>query len=272
MDKRNWKDLGILFVAILLIAASIGMALTRNISDESDDVVTFIQNSNGNYWTATEANFQLAIDDAGDYGWVEIPKCNISVTSRIWTNYTGLEIYGHGNASKLYLADSANETVIRSDESNHCYFHDFMIDANGLNQPVSTGWLVGDYHDSMVCGMQFDYCYNTVFENLYITDTRDAGIHIYDGGYNVTFRGIQMDTIGKVWEGEADGMSIFFPSGIYCRHVDNLLVTGCKMNDVHGDCIVSESGSSGYYVSNTIVSDCQLNNAFNGVWFEYTKD
>ncbi len=70
------------FVFVLLVATSFSGALTRTITDSSDNIKTFITNSNGNYWEVTGANIQLAIDDLGtEGGVVYIPSENISIAN-----------------------------------------------------------------------------------------------------------------------------------------------------------------------------------------------
>lgn len=62
------------FVLVLVVATSFSGALTRIITDSSDNVSTFITNSNGNSWEATTTNIQLAIYDLnGTTGEVKIP-------------------------------------------------------------------------------------------------------------------------------------------------------------------------------------------------------
>lgn len=55
----------------LLISLSIAsvFAVTRTISDTQDTVDTYIRNSNGKYWSVSEANIQAAIDDLGANGY-----------------------------------------------------------------------------------------------------------------------------------------------------------------------------------------------------------
>lgn len=53
----------IISILIILIVSFSGSSLTRIISDDSDNVVTFIRNSKGNLWEATGSNIQKAIWD-----------------------------------------------------------------------------------------------------------------------------------------------------------------------------------------------------------------
>ena len=102
---KNSKYLGcrtkleILFVVCMLIIIGIGSVwgVTRTITSSSDTVDTFIRNSNGNYWSATGSNIQLAIWDLNttDGGTVFLPgNTTISVSNTIiLEGYVTLNIY-----------------------------------------------------------------------------------------------------------------------------------------------------------------------------------
>ena len=69
---------------IVIIVAVSATALTRTITDNSDDIDTFIRNSNGKYWEATGSNIQSAINDLGvNGGTIWLPSGKIDLTSRI---------------------------------------------------------------------------------------------------------------------------------------------------------------------------------------------
>jgi len=54
-----------LVIVGILVSVSVG-ALTRTISDSSDNVMSFIRNSNGGIWEVTGANINLAINDVNE--------------------------------------------------------------------------------------------------------------------------------------------------------------------------------------------------------------
>lgn len=73
------------------------MAAGWNSSGSGDFETTKIMNSNGNNWTATEANLQVAIDDlTSGNGTVWLPPCDLTITSTIYINNTGVKIIGQG--------------------------------------------------------------------------------------------------------------------------------------------------------------------------------
>ena len=272
MDKRNWKDLGILFVAILLIAASISMALTRNISDESDDVVTFIQNSNGNYWTATGANFQLAIDDAGDYGWVELPYCNITLTDTIFANYSGLEIYGHGNASKLFLEADANVSMITIYNADNVYLHDFMLDGNGLNQPE--WWRLGGNKYDYAHGIELVNVDDSVIEDMVIHDVASTAIQWSDGE-RVRISDCLLTNSSRLYVESGNGYDHWFGKGI---HFDNCPFSIIESVIVDGACSTAiaveneDQDDEDDWMQGVVVDNCRVRDSNVGFYVEWAKD
>ena len=71
--KNITNKLGIIFVVMLLFSVVGAYALTRTISDSSDNIDTFIRNSNGKYWSATFDNLELAVTDLDENGTLYIP-------------------------------------------------------------------------------------------------------------------------------------------------------------------------------------------------------
>jgi hypothetical protein len=66
---RTKIEIAIGFSLILVLATLTAIAVTRTISDTGDTVETFIKNSNGKYWSISEANLQAAINDLGNTSW-----------------------------------------------------------------------------------------------------------------------------------------------------------------------------------------------------------
>jgi hypothetical protein len=86
----------IFFVAILLSVAVLGG--TRIISDSSDNIKTFITNSNGGVWDVTWDNVQAAVDDQDGNGTVWIPEGEYTPTSTLYINDTHVTLQGQGGA------------------------------------------------------------------------------------------------------------------------------------------------------------------------------
>jgi len=66
--RTKIEIIGSLFFIILIVVISV-TALNRTITDSSDTIETYIRNSNGKYWSVSEANIQAAINDLGVSGW-----------------------------------------------------------------------------------------------------------------------------------------------------------------------------------------------------------
>lgn len=104
-------------ICLLFLSVSIGWALTRTITDTGDTVDTFIRNSRGNYWTATWANVQLAVDDlnntANGGGIVTLPAVNFSVTSTCYIRHAAITIQGAGGVILANTGSPVTGTLLR---------------------------------------------------------------------------------------------------------------------------------------------------------------
>lgn len=109
---------------ILLVVSSV-ISISRTISDTHDDIDTFIRNSNGNYWSATGANIQTAIDNlgivapinsgyGGTHGYVWLPgntsitvSSTINIKDHITLDMQGCEIKPDGDFDVIMLDTGA---------------------------------------------------------------------------------------------------------------------------------------------------------------------
>ena len=102
IDKRY--QIGILFVGLLLISASIGSSLTRvfssdgsgNLTDSIGGLIAAYNGNNVTYYSATWNNIQNAIDDVTANATVEIPSGIYSADKTIWCNKSYITIKGQG--------------------------------------------------------------------------------------------------------------------------------------------------------------------------------
>ena len=103
--------MGIIFVSVL--------AGPRIITDISDNVDTFIHNSNGKYWSATSSNIQLAINDLNNKsGTVWLPgNTTFIVTSTIIVN-DNIEL-DMNKALVVCATDGMNVIELRDNASIH---------------------------------------------------------------------------------------------------------------------------------------------------------
>jgi hypothetical protein len=66
---RTKIEVLIALLMMIVVATITAVSVTRTITDTGDSVETFIRNSNGNYWSVSEANIQAAINDLSASGW-----------------------------------------------------------------------------------------------------------------------------------------------------------------------------------------------------------
>ena len=131
----------VIMVAALLLGIGVSsvMSVTRTITDSSDTIETYIKNSNGNYWSATGANIQVAINDCDNVSgsWVKLTGANYSLTSGInlWYNVSldtkGSIFFPNGNYT-IFTVYPASEITSSSTEC--------IIDVTG----------VGEYNTSVI--------------------------------------------------------------------------------------------------------------------------
>ena len=112
MDKKIKFGTKMLVMLLSFILAGIlvlnnVVSVTREITSDNDDVITYIQNSDGNYWTTNVANLTLAMDDLGDNA-----TGKITVGSDITSFDTTINI----NERKNLTIDFQEHRLILSDD------------------------------------------------------------------------------------------------------------------------------------------------------------
>jgi len=274
--KNKKKATAVLTTGAILGAGGAGVMTDLLPGGYRPPTETLISNSEGHYWSATLANFKNAIYDLdNESGWVELPICNITVTAGNGIHIpSDIEIRGQGFGTILYLETNANESIFRNysnAEIENVVIRDLVIDGNGQNQPTPTDWFIGDYFVHCVAGMLFKHMNDSLIENVVFRDTRDGAFVIWESGDNVTVNNCRFYNIGKAWEGEAEGLELYFPIGVHFQECNDVMVHGCYFNDVHGDCIVFEGGT-GYDADYCVISQCIMDDAYNGVWIENAQN
>lgn len=108
---------GAIVLCLILVSSSL-FAVTRTITDSSDNAVTFIRSSNGNYWEATGANFITAVNSMNaTKGKINLPICSITIDEPITFKQVVIEGEGTGGFqsdygyTKIILTDDASITV-----------------------------------------------------------------------------------------------------------------------------------------------------------------
>ena len=213
-------------VILLLLAVGIGsvMSVTRTITDSSDDVETFIRNSNGRYWAATGANIQVAIDDLTTGGTVSLPECNISVSSSI-TLLDDVNILGVGKASQLYLADGADVDVLQITGKSNICIEKIYIDGNNGTQTAYIGLIDIDGVSD-----------NITIRDCYLHNSMKSSIDCQEGSKNILVEGCHIEGINV----EADK----YPGGIWFSG-ESCIARNNFIKDTYAAGIIMEA-ASGY--------------------------
>jgi len=208
----------IILVVMFLVCVGIASVLSvnRTISDEKDDVITYIRNSEGNYWSTNESNLQLAIWDLNSTagGSIILPSCEILISSSIDV-ISNVTITGQGNHTILQVNSCSLPNGIFN-----CVTPPGFISFRDLNflGDTATGIVNGICFctDDDMIGLTVDNC---VFKNF--SKTTSAGIAILpnsdDDASNVriTYCDFIDNLYGIRCEGDAD------PSLIRCSTISN---------------------------------------------------
>jgi parallel beta-helix repeat protein len=99
--------IGIVTLFVLMYIPS----ATRTISDSSDTIFTKITTSAGGVYDATWANLKTAVESLTNGGTVKIPVCNLTITSTLWVNHSGITIQGSGKAMRISSLYTKNATI-----------------------------------------------------------------------------------------------------------------------------------------------------------------
>jgi len=220
----------VLVITFLLILGTVSVvSLTRTISNTHDDIDTFIRNSKGNYWQATGANIQIAIDDLGittyskwgtPRGTVWLPgNMTLNVSSRITVKLdTTLDMGG------CVIKPTSNFDVILMDKGSR--IRNGIIDVSD----------VGSYSKSVITfnANDWDWAQQCYVDNMELDSSSLRGTAIYLNTSSLTFA--------------ADLTFIFcnkininnFQYGIYInqastRTPDNCYINGNVFTNVHMD-------------------------------------
>lgn len=270
----------------LLVSIAFGsaFAVTRTITSTGDSFDTFIRNSKGNYWTATAANAQDAVDDLANVsGWVDFGKNNITLTTtlRIGTN---CEIR---NFHFFLAANTNNVTMIMNYDTTNgnpgIYIHDGYLNGNGLNQ---LEWYTTDthavkwYHNQTGLlhtehnGIFLIKCSNSTVRDITIYNTL-YGALFFQQSKNIITEDVRVFGVGRHLEVcPATGGSVgncYSSGGIYLYNCSGSVINNCVINRTWSYGICSEStlpSLVNYRVGHNAISDCLVSNTTIGYYFE----
>ena len=156
---------------------------------------TLIKNSNGNYWTATQANFESAMADLGaDGGTIWLPDCNITVTSDI-DLVSNINIIGTGRNCTFYLDDSTNVDVFQIESKENILIEKITIHGNTEGQ---------DTHTDSLIDIEKGSSSNITIRDCYLFESGKSSIDCQEGNKNILVEGCHID--GKHNSGYGSGI------------------------------------------------------------------
>lgn len=219
-------------ILIVIIASFSVSSLTRIITSDSDNVVTFIRNSRGNIWEATGDNIQLAIDDLGNDGGTVWVGSSVTITSPIYLK-SNVQLDFQNN--KITLGSNV-EFVIFSGVSFAALRNAYIVPSTYQTESIilmylepGAGW--------------YDQCRYNLIENIRIYESS-----AYTSHHNWTGLHIKMD-------GDSD---------ITFNTFKDITIYGCKNG------IVLESNNYGAYANGNTFQNIIISRYVNGIWFKGT--
>lgn len=136
--KAKWSGrkayIGVLLTIFILIVASWSvLSVNRTITTSGDDITTFVRNSNGNYWSASDTNIQLAINDLSSGGTVWIPgNTTITITNDI-DMADNINLIGEGSSSVLFLGNGADIDMLEITGKENILIEKIRFDGNNVS-------------------------------------------------------------------------------------------------------------------------------------------
>ncbi len=235
-----------------------------------------IHTSLGTNYVCNEANVQAALDAVGAAGggWVELPVCNITITTELLIdNNTWLR--GQGASSILYLGDGANCSLILNKGWTNGYSYpsapntgirisDMTLDGNTNNNPRY--YRVTD-SSQMACGIKFMVCHNTSIQNVIFKDIGNDGVN-WRCSNNAIVDNCQFYRLGLNYSGYGSEVTT---RGVYYFYMNDAQFTNNYVEDIWCSGVGIEPGfgsgtsptMSGYIVTGNTIKNC-----WNGIWVE----
>jgi len=301
---RLGTKLNVIFVVGFLVCVSLSgvWAVSRTITSSSDNVDTFIRNSNGNYWEATGANIQVALNDLVNGGTVYLPASNISISSEIIDNgVDGITISGCGNGTVLYGDDSVIQNIINLTDVNDWVLENFLIHGNKGNNPqdgdnkLQNNIYIGDCShvtvkdvtclDAVYHGVLSDSSNYGMYSNIYLDGAGFNQFDLYDNSrYNTVTNCISKnagEACFKIHIGSnnvLDGNIAILGStsvggiGFISGARDNIITNNYIQDEGDTGSAIGGIYATGDDCDHNIISGNVMNETFRGIYFNGDHD
>jgi len=264
----------IMCTVILLLMISIAQVLsvTRTISNTQDTVTTFITNSNGKYWDASNSNIQSAVWDLNSTngGWIQIPTGAILITKTIQL-IDHLWIKGYGNATVLQLDDNANTSIFtnvdKTSGNTDIKISDMTLDGNG----ETCGIYPASAPTTRANTIYFKCVDRVTIQNCHITKSPAASIFWWFVN-DSKVRDCELSYSGIQFEGT--GQNNHIPKGVFTEGCVNMIFDNLHIHDCFAAGFSPEAhfGGGTLNSSNWILSNSIIHNCHDGIYLERTEN
>ena len=227
-------------------------------SGSGDWETTKIMTSNGDNYTASEANLQAAIDSLDNTtGWVDGGNNSITLTSTLYVG-TGCTLRN----VKLTLGNAANCTMIRNYDitngNDNITIHDVILEGNSGGQDV---WYDAFY--SYVCGIYLISCDYANIYNVRVNDTQSQGIFI-KYGHHINVHDCFFTNIGSSFDGS--GLAHYCACGVWYWGTNDSTISGCHVDNAFSEGYVFDGND--VRPNNCTIIGCSSTNTGFGIFFE----
>ena len=255
LGRRIKISLSVLILFLLVVGSA--YAVTRNISDSSDNIETFIRNSKGNYWSATGANLQQAVWDLNgtSSGYIYLPRCSLNVDNISIMNKQRITIQGTG-ASTL-LTQCSDDCVFYIYNSNQIEIRNLRIDG------VKSVYTTNTNHGIFITGSTLGYSWGHIIEGVTVSHMAGDGIRL-----KCTQTSVIRDSIFESCDDagiQLVGSSVNSISDCYSESNGYGVIVSGSYNSIHNiEC--NGASESGFLIgsSYTTISNCKVDD-YHGV-------
>ena len=264
------------------IPQSVNMTII-NSKMQSISSYNYIVNSLGHSFIPSQSGLQQSIWDLNSSGggWVELPTCNITITSTIYVT-SNVWLRGAGASSVLYLADNANTSFIKNEGSRYTprrlnyniKISDILLNGNCYQQPI---WVPGNDIWTPPNGIGIWNGRNTTINNVKFNNITQCCIYLLRSNWSMV-RDCTFYNFGGRYARDEGSIAVghfpYFASGVFVDGGQNFTISGCHFNKGYSGAIITQStyGDYKFYTRNGIIDDCIVYNCHYGYYAENARN